>query len=152
MGISFGEESLDRYLSDRALMNHTADIARCYVSVDSDSKKILGYYTLSVVSVAHTGVSSRVRRNAPSPIPAILLGRLAVDASAQGFGLGRHLVRNAILSTLAAAEHIGARVLLMHALKPETVSFYQGLGFKQSPTDELHLYLLLADLKKTLDT
>lgn len=145
-----GEESLDRYLADRALANHLADIARCYVCIDGDSDRVLGYYTLSAVAVEHANLSRMVRRNTPDPVPAVLLGRLAVDSAAHGSGLGRLLVRDAILSTLAAAHRIGVRVLLVHALHQQVANFYESLGFRRSPTDPLHLYLLLADARDSL--
>lgn len=146
-----GEPSLDGYLADRALTNHLADLARCYVCIDSDDNKVVGYYTLSAVAVEHANPPGRVRRNAPDPVPAVLLGRLAIDAKAQGAGLGRFLVRDAILSTLAAADRIGVRMLLVHALHERAVGFYEALGFNRSPTDPLHLYLLLADARRSLD-
>jgi predicted N-acetyltransferase YhbS len=145
-----GEESLDRYLADRALTNHLADLGRCYLCLDGDTEKVLGYYTLSAVAVEHADLPGKVRRNAPNPVPAVLMGRLAVDSKAQGSGLGRFLVRDAILSTLAAADRIGVRVLLVHALHERAATFYEELGFKRSPTDQLHLYLLLADARKSL--
>jgi GNAT superfamily N-acetyltransferase len=111
---------------------------------------VLGYYTLSAVAVEHADLPGRVRRNAPNPVPAVLMGRLAVDEEAQGSGLGRFLVRDAILSTLAAADRIGVRILLVHALHERAAGFYEQLGFKPSPTDPLHLYLLLADARKSL--
>lgn len=145
-----GEESLDRYLADRALTNHLADLGRCYVCIDTDTEKVLGYYTLSAVAVEHADLPGKVRRNAPNPVPAVLMGRLAIDGKAQGSGLGRFLVRDAILSTLAAADRIGVRILLVHALHEQAATFYERLGFKRSPTDPLHLYLLLADARKSL--
>jgi len=145
-----GEDSLDRYLADRALTNHLADLGRCYVCIDADTDKVLGYYTLSAVAVEHADLPGKVRRNAPNPVPAVLMGRLAIDAKAQGAGLGRFLVRDAILSTLAAADRIGVRILLVHALHKPAAGFYEKLGFKHSPTDSLHLYLLLADARKSL--
>ncbi len=147
---SSGEESLDRYLADRALSNHLADLGRCYVCVDGDTEKVLGYYTLSAVAVEQENLPGRVRRNAPNPVPAVLTGRLAIDATAQGSGLGRLLVRDAILSTLAAADRIGVRILLVHALHEQAATFCEKLGFKRSPTDPLHLYLLLADARTSL--
>ncbi len=146
-----GEASLDRYLRDRALTNHLADLGRCYVSVDADTGRIAGYYTLSAVALAHTELPGKVRRNAPNPVPAVLLGRLAVDTAAQGSGLGRLLVRDAILSTLAAADRIGVRMLLVHALHERAAAFYENLGFRRSPTDPFHLYLLLTDARNSLD-
>lgn len=145
-----GEESLDRYFADRALTNHLADLGRCYVCVDGDTERVLGYYTLSAVAVEHASLPGKVRRNAPNPVPAVLMGRLAIDAKAQGSGLGRFLVRDAILSTLAAADRIGVRVLLVHALHEQAATFYEKLGFRRSPTYPLHLYLLLADARKSL--
>ncbi len=149
-GFDSGEESLDRYLADRALTNHLADLGRCYVCVDGDTDKVLGYYTLSAVAVEHADLPGKVRRNAPNPVPAVLMGRLAIDTQAQGSGLGRFLVRDAILSTLAAANRIGVRILLVHALHEPAATFYEKLGFKRSPTDQLHLYVLLADARKSL--
>lgn len=145
-----GEESLDRYLADRALTNHLADLGRCYVCIDTDTEKVLGYYTLSAVAVEHADLPGKVRRNAPNPVPAVLMGRLAIDTKVQGSGLGRFLVRDAILSTLAAADRIGVRILLVHALHEQAATFYEKRGFKRSPTDPLHLYLLLADARKSL--
>ena len=149
-GFESGESSLDRYLTDRALTNHISDMARCYVCMGSDSKRVVGYYTLSAVAVEHTSLPGRARRNAPNPVPAVLMGRLAVDRKAQGSGLGRSLVRDAILSTLAAADRIGVRLLLVHALHQQAADFYATLGFKPSPTDPLHLFLLLSDARASL--
>jgi GNAT superfamily N-acetyltransferase len=117
---------------------------------DSDTDKIIGYYTLSAVAVEHADLPGQVRRNAPNPVPAVLMGRLAVDAKAQGWGLRTCLVRDAILSTLAAADRIGVRLLLVHALHERAATFYEKLGFKHSPTDLCHLYLLLADARGSL--
>jgi len=145
-----GEISLDRYLVDKALFNHINGFSRCYVTVDKETNDIIGYYTLSAVSVQRDSLSGKVRRNAPNPVPAILLGRLAVDKSAQGRGLGKFLVRDGILSTLAAANIIGARILLVHTINDHVSSFYSQFGFQKSPTDERQMYLLLDDAKKSL--
>jgi predicted N-acetyltransferase YhbS len=112
---------------------------------------VVGYYTLSAVAVERAELSTRARRNAPSPVPAVLLGRLAVDRNAQGSGLGRLLVRDAVLSTLAAADRIGVKLLLVHALNEQVSLFYQRLGFTPSPTDSLHLYVLLGDARASLE-
>lgn len=146
-----GVASLDRYLAGRALTNHVSDLARCYVCVGSENNQIVGYYTLSAVAVEHAELPGRARRNAPDPVPAVLLGRLAIDRKAQCSGLGRLLVRDAILSTLAAADRIGVRLLAVHALHDKAAAFYAAVGFKPSPTDPLHLYLLLSDARASLD-
>ncbi|WP_205881108.1 GNAT family N-acetyltransferase [Leucobacter insecticola] len=145
-----GEPALDRYLVTRALPNHVAGFARCYVSVDSETGSVAGFYTLSAVAIEHAELPGRARRNAPNPVPAVLLGRLAVDRAAQGAGLGRLLVRDALLSTLSAADRIGVRLLLVHALHGKAASFYSNFGFRPSPTDPLHLYVLLGDVRASL--
>ena len=145
-----GEVSLDDYLRQRALANHVSDLARCYVCVDMDEHRVVGYYTLSAVAIERAGLPGRVRRNAPDPVPAALLGRLAVDENVHGSGLGRMLVRDAVLSTLAAADRIGVRILLVHALHERAASFYRVHGFSPSPTDPLHLYLLTGDARASL--
>ncbi|SHJ04901.1 Acetyltransferase (GNAT) domain-containing protein [Tessaracoccus bendigoensis DSM 12906] len=150
-GFHSGEATLDRYLTERALANHVSGFARAYVCIENETGKIAGYYTLSAIAIEHSQLSGRARRNAPNPVPAVLLGRLAVDRTAQGAGLGRLLVRDAILSTLAAADRIGVRLMLVHALHDEAADFYSKLGFLPSPTDPLHLYLSLPDARRSLD-
>jgi len=83
----------------------------------------------------------------PQPVPAVLLGRLAVSLKEQGQGLGRYLVRDAILRTLNAASIVGVRVLLVHAASEDVRRFYERLDFEPSPTDPLHLMLLLKDAR-----
>ena len=143
-GFVSGELSLDQYLVHRALANHAQGIARCYVT--TVGSKIAGYYTLSAASVARSDTPGKVRRNAPDPIPACLLGRLAVDRDFQGSGLGSRLLRHAVLSTAAAADSIGIRVLLVHAIDDAAVQFYLKHGFQASPSDPFHLLLPLTDV------
>lgn len=149
-GFDSGESSLDEYLKKRALANHVTDIARCFVCADTQSDKVMGYYTFSAVSIERINLLGKARRNAPNPVPAALIGRLAVDRNVQGKGIGKFLVRDAILSTLRAADSIGIRILLVHAIHENAAEFYSGLGFQPSPTDPLHLYLLLSDARVSL--
>jgi GNAT superfamily N-acetyltransferase len=149
-GFACGEASLDNYLHRRALSNHNTDLARCYVCVDPERDMVVGYYTLSVVAIYHTDLPGRIRRNAPNPVPAVLFGRLAVDQTAQGHGLGRLLVHDAILSTLAAANQIGVRLLLVHTIGDPAANYYLTCGFTPSPTDPHHLYILLEDARASL--
>ncbi len=140
-----GEPTLDNYLRKRALGNHAAGGSRCFVS--GRDGRVVGYYALAAASVAHIECASKVRRNMPDPVPVILLSRLAVDRKEQGNGLGADLLRSAITRTMQAAEHVGVRALLVHALHEEARGFYTHHGFGPSPTDELHLMLLIKDAK-----
>ena len=110
----------------------------------------MGYYALASGSVQHLDATGRVRRNMPNPVPVILLSRLAVDSKEQGNGLGKHLLRDAVLRAVQAAEIIGVRALLTHALEEEARSFYEHFDFESSPTDRHHLFLLLKDARALL--
>ncbi len=81
------------------------------------------------------------------PIPAVLLARLAVDRTAQGRGLGAWLLRDAMLRTLTAADEVGMRVLLVHAVDGRARAFYERHGFEPSPTDALNLQMLVKDIR-----
>jgi predicted N-acetyltransferase YhbS len=84
------------------------------------------------------------------PIPAVLLARLAVDRSVSGGGLGAWLLRDAMLRTLSAADELGMRVMLVHAIDDHARAFYQRFGFEPSPTDPLNLQLLDKDLRASI--
>lgn len=81
----------------------------------------------------------------------MLLARLAVDTSAQSEGIGRHLLRDAMLRTLQAAEIAGIRILLVHAVDKWAKAWYRQFDFEESPTDPLQLMLLLDDIRRTLE-
>ncbi|MCG2803857.1 MAG: GNAT family N-acetyltransferase [Propionicimonas sp.] len=138
-----GEPSLDEYLRRHALNNHFGGGARCFVTMFTGS--IAGYYTLSTASIQPAAATGRVRRNMPSPVPVVLLGRLAVDRSHQGRGVGTSLLQDALLRTIAAADQIGVRAMVVHALHEEARAFYLANGFRDSPTDSLHLMVLIKD-------
>lgn len=144
-----GESSLDEYLRSRALANHLQGASRCFVTCRDNH--VVGYYALSSASINHHSTTERVRRNMPDPVPVILLSRLAVDCKEQGGGLGKHLLRDAILRTIEAAELIGVRALLVHALHQQARDFYAHYGFEPSATDPLHLLLLIKDARAALE-
>jgi len=83
-------------------------------------------------------------------LPAILLARLAVDREHQGAGLGRSLLQDVLLRCLEAADVIGARVLLVHAKHEAAKAWYMQYHFEESPTDPLHLLMLLKDVRALL--
>jgi GNAT superfamily N-acetyltransferase len=114
--------------------------------------RVLGYYALAAGSVELTGAPTRVAKAMPRyPIPVIILTRLGVDRSEQGQGLGRALVKDALLRVASASEVISARALLIHCEDETAKAFYRHTAeFEESPTDALHLYVLMSDLRKTL--
>nr|WP_245396742.1 GNAT family N-acetyltransferase [Jiella sonneratiae] len=139
-----GVAVLDDWLKRRARANQASGASRCFVACEG--AEVIGYYALASGAVKLPEAPGRFRRNMPDPIPVVVLGRLAVDRRCQGQGLGRALVRDAALRTLAAAETIGIRGLLVHALSEEARSFYEALGFDPSPLDPMTLMVKLTDL------
>ncbi len=143
-----GEASLDEYLRRRALSNHVQGASRCFVTCRDG--QVVGYYALALASVQHSELAGKVRRNMPDPVPVILLSRLAVDRKEQGTGLGKNLLRDAILRAIDASEIIGVRALLVHALHDNPRAFYAHFDFEPSPTDPLHLLLLIKDARAVI--
>jgi GNAT superfamily N-acetyltransferase len=146
-GFDSGKQSLDDWLQRRALKNQTEGASRTYV-VTSNDASVLAYYALAAGSVIAAEATGAVRRNMPSPIPVVILARLAVDRSLQGKGFGTALLRDALLKTVRAADTIGVRALLIHALDEDAAAFYDKFGFSRSPADSL---VLMMPLKAVID-
>lgn len=144
-----GSEPLNDYLKVFAWPNQQAGAARTYVA--TRGKRVVGYFTLAYASVAHHAATPRVRHGlARHPIPVMLLARLAVDQAHQSQGLGKGLLKDALLRTLQAAEIAGLRAVIVHAKDATAKAFYGKFGFHSSPLDEFHLMLLLKDVLKTM--
>jgi GNAT superfamily N-acetyltransferase len=146
-----GKESLNQYLKRFALTNTAAGIARTYVTTRPGELEVLGYYSLAAGSVEKASVPERVAKGIPAhSVPVILLARLAVDQRVHGRGLGKDLLRDALHRALSATELIGIRAVLVHAKDAEAAAFYARFGFAASPTDSLHLMLMIKDLRRSL--
>ena len=149
-GFQCGRTELDQFLRRFAFVSQQAGSAQTYVVCGRDGR-VVGYYSLSVGAVEHTVAPDRVRRGlARHPIPVMLLTRLAVNVADQGRGLGRALLKDALLRTSQAADIAGIRALLVHAKDNEARSWYASFDFEASPTDPLHLFLLMKDLRSLL--
>lgn len=145
-----GEPELDRWLIEHALAEQAAGGARVFVS--TDGRRVVGYYALAAAQLRPEKATARARRGQPQrrPIPAVLLARLAVDRDHQGQGLGRSLLQDAMLRVAEAAEELGIRLMLVHAKHDRASGWYLRFGFEESPTDPLHLMLLMKDLRAFL--
>lgn len=141
-GFASGEAELDGWLQRRALANLMSGASRTFVVLDGLGQ-VRGYYALAAGAVSHRLATGAVRRNMPEPVPALVLGRLAVDAQAQGQGLGAALLQDALHRALAVAQHAGVRALLVHALHERARNFYLRYGFAPSPIDPMTLMLRL---------
>jgi GNAT superfamily N-acetyltransferase len=147
-GFDLGEPVLDDWLRRRAAQNEAAGASRTYIVCAGE--KVAGYYSLAVGAAAHAGSPGRIKRNMPDPIPVMVLGRLAVDKSFQGQGVGAGLLRDAVLRTVQAAEIAGIRALLVHAISERAKRFYEAYGFISSPVDPMTVMIGLSEAEKIL--
>lgn len=136
-----GVASLDDWLKKRARANQAGGASRSYVIAARD--RVIGYYCLSSGAVAAIEAPGKIRRNMPDPIPMAVLGRLAIDREWQGRGVGVALLQDAVLRTAQAAEILGIRGLLVHAISDAAKAFYEHHGFMPSPSDPMTLLLSL---------
>ncbi len=143
-----GVSALDDWLKHRAVQNRVSGASRTFVTC-SDGR-VVGYYALASSAVMLAAAPGRFRRNMPDPILAVVLARLAVDRSTQGKGLGRALFQDAANRVIRAAEAIGIRGLLVHALSEEARAFYIALGLDASPLEPMTLMVTITDLQRAM--
>jgi GNAT superfamily N-acetyltransferase len=141
-----GVAPLDDWLKRRARQNEAGGGSRTFVVCAG--RRVVGYYSLAAGSLSPGAATGQVRRNMPNPVPVVLLGRLAIDHSWQGKGLGGDLLRDAVLRVLSAGKTIGVRAILVHAISPEAKAFYEKHGFRPSPIDPMTLMISLAEARR----
>ncbi|MGA3082393.1 MAG: GNAT family N-acetyltransferase [Terracidiphilus sp.] len=140
-----GEASLDDWLKRRAHANQASGASRTYVLCEG--QRVIGYYALASGVVTVESAPGRFRRNMPNPIPVAVLARLAVDRAWQGKGMGRALFRDAVRRVAQAADAIGIRGIVVHAISEEAKGFYLALGFDPSPCEPMTLMVTLSDIR-----
>jgi GNAT superfamily N-acetyltransferase len=141
-----GEPSLDDWLKQRASPNVENRATRAYVVCPSGSRKVKAYYGLAMGQIARTDVTAAMRKNMQTHIPAVVLGRLAVDVSVAARGLGAAMLRDAVDRSMRAGSHVSARLLIVHAISPSAESFYEHYGFTRLPLETATLALDLLKL------
>ena len=143
-------ESLNDWLRRFALANQKNESARTYVVHRGGS--VVGYYSISAGSVSVEESPARIAKGlARHPIPVILLARLAIDKAEKGTGLGKALLKDALARIAHAADIVGARAVLVHAIDEQARTFYEHFDFEPSTIHELQLMLLMKDLRKALE-
>jgi GNAT superfamily N-acetyltransferase len=146
-GFASGEQTLDDWLRQRALANLENGASRSYVVCPAGDDRVVGYYALAMGQVLNREVPGNIRRNMPVKIPAVTLGRLAVDRTAQGQGLGGALLQDAVVRSLRAAEVVAARLMIVHAISPAAETFCLHHGFRRISGDAPALALDLVKVK-----
>jgi GNAT superfamily N-acetyltransferase len=143
-----GVVQLDEWLKRRSRRNEIEGGSR--TTVICAGRRVVGYYCLAAGSVFHADSIGKVRRNMPDPVPVVLLGRLALHQEFQGRGLGADLLHDAVLRTLAAAQLVGVRAILVHAISTQASSFYEAHGFQSSPIDPMTLMITVSEAARLL--
>ena len=145
-----GQEALNRFLARFALHNQQANASQTYVALADDT--VIGFYSLVVGEVSYDDAPDRLTKGlARHPVPIMLLARMGVAVSWQGKKVGAGLLRNAMQRTLQAADIAGVRALAVHAKDEEAQAFYRHFDFIESPTDPLHLFILVKDLRRVAE-
>lgn len=143
-----GEPVLDDWLRRRAWSNLQAAASRTYVICPEGSQRIAGYFALSMGQILAHEATGAMRRNMPRQIPAVVLGRLAIDRGWQGKGLGRALLADAVGRSLRASSEVSARLVIVHAISPAAEAFYLHHGFTRLPVETPTLALDLVKFQK----
>lgn len=144
-----GVEELDVWLKQRALKNQQSGVSRTFVICGD--RQVIGYYSVASAQLHRPIATSRLRRNMPEEIPAALIGRLAVDRNCQARGLGADLVFDAVRRIAGAADHLGVRLILIHAISEQACAFYERLGFERSPVERWTLMTTVADAMAAME-
>lgn len=147
-----GEPELDDWLRRHALTTQASEASRVFVVTGDDGITVRGFYAIAASQVLPGEVTARSMKGQPPsrPQPALLLARFGVDQRHQGRGLRRSLLQDAMVRCAAAADMVGARVLLVHAKDEPAKQFYLRFGFEESPSDPLHLLLLMKDIRRMI--
>ncbi len=147
---SCGVKELDTYLHRFAGQNEKSGISQHFVAVATAGEGgILGYYALSAGSVVFELVPDHLKKRLPRyPVPVAHIGRLAVDRSMQGRGLGEDLLIDALARIARVADEIGIHAVEVVAINGSARRFYLKYGFTALADDERHLYLPLAAVRK----
>jgi GNAT superfamily N-acetyltransferase len=141
--------SLSNWLNNFAWMNQQNQASRTYVV--HRANRVVAYYSIAAGSTLREDAPARVAKGlAKHPIPVIVLTRLAVGYTEQGRGLGKAILKDALIRIGAAAEIVGARAALVHAIDADAARFYRRFDFEPCPDNDLHLMLLMKDLRSAL--
>jgi len=143
-----GVEALDSYFKKQAKQDIKRRISRVFVATKPDNPKVvIGYYTLSTLSIELNHLPEKLARKLPKhPVPAALIGRLAISNTAQGQGVGELLLADAIKRTLAVSNQIAIYTMVVDAINDNAKGFYEQFGFTRLSDDSPRLFLPLESI------
>ncbi|MFZ5790187.1 MAG: GNAT family N-acetyltransferase [Pseudomonadota bacterium] len=134
-GFDCGRESMNQWFRRHAWANHAAGLSRTNVICDAATREIVGYVTLSAAQIERAALPKPQQRNTPDPVPATLLGQLAIHKDHQGKGYARSLLLFALRAALRASHDVGSFGVITHPLDDSARGFYARWGFQDLPFD-----------------
>lgn len=144
-----GQPALSDWLKDRAGQFDRRDLSRTFVATRPDETLVLGYYAISTHRVIYDVLPAAEAKGLPRlDVPVVLIGRLAVDQSVQGQGLGALLLVDALRRSVQISEQVGIRAVEVDALNDAARSFYMKFGFQSLLDDPRHLLLPMSEIRK----
>lgn len=148
-----GASELDRYIREHASQDVKRDIARVFVAVRAEASVVCGYYSLSATSFQRDGLPADHAKRLPRyPVPAALLGRLAVDGTMKGQGLGAFLLMDALHRMLLATQTLAVHALVVDARDNAAAAFYRKYGFIPFTGEGRRLFLPMATIRKLTES
>jgi GNAT superfamily N-acetyltransferase len=149
-GFACGKPAMDDWLVRRALTNQSTGTSRTWVVTTKDDPRVAAFYTSATASVLRSTAPKSWTRNQPTELPALLLGRLAVDVRHTGRGLAAALLKHFMGKALEVSRAVGVRVVLVHAKNDDALAFCTRFGFVPSPVDPLTMMMLLTPQRPTV--
>jgi predicted GNAT family N-acyltransferase len=148
-GFHCNVEALDHYLHKQAGQDIRRRISRVFIaSLPDRPKAVVGYYSLSTLSIELSQLPEKLARKLPKyPIPAALIGRLAVSKNARGYGVGKMLLVDAIKRTLSVSAQIAIYAVVVDAISDNARDFYEQFGFTHLGDNSHRLFLPLKSFK-----
>ena len=142
--------ALDNYLKTQAGQDIRKNVSVCYALTIINSVDVIGYYTLASISIDASNLADEFTRKLPKypMLPAILIGRLAMDENYQGKKIGSHLLIDALKRSLSISDQIGINVVIVDAKDDKAAQFYRHYGFIEFPSNKLKLFLPIDTIKK----
>lgn len=147
-----GEPVLDSWLHESAERASFRDYSRVYVWHSGDNR-VVAYFTLSAFAISPDELPKHLARGEQRGIPALLLGKLALDKVIQGQGLSRVLIADAVTEAVKATQYAAARYLVVDALNERLVGLYEKFGFERArdnSDDKIRLFVRIKDLTASL--
>lgn len=148
-GFRCSQPALDDFLRRYALQQQSRHLNKTYAACVAGGDEVAGYYTLSAASIGFMELPDTLQKSlARYPVPAVRIGRLAVDERHQGQGLGKRLLAHALHRVADVADTVGVAVVLVDAKDEKAADFYRSMGFTALEAKPLTLFLPVAQLLK----